>query len=222
MIRFVILDDHPIVMDAIDSLAQADPRLKCTGKATNLDELRQLAVFDFDVLVLDMHLKEIRGITLFKMVREIIGETPILVYSMASENAFINLLVRNGARGFVNKGEPTKHLLDAVLSVAAGKTVFPSWFVEPDHQEHKAPRKFDQLSDRERQIFLLTVEGVPGKEIATLLNLSSSAVSTYLFRIREKLELNSPYEFARLAIQEGLIDPTDGSERTDTESSSGV
>jgi DNA-binding NarL/FixJ family response regulator len=152
----------------------------------------------------------LNGIEATRRIAKRVPQTRILVLSMYSDEAYVTQMMKAGATGYLLKDSAGVDLLEAVQSVAQGKSYFSpavARLMLDDYARQRGPDddRYESLSDREREIFQLIAEGKANKEIAALLFISLSTVETHRARIMEKLDLHSAAEIVLHAVRRGVI-----------------
>lgn len=207
MIRVVIADDHPIVCQGLLQLIATTSDLRAVGCASNRERLLALcANNEADVLVLDLSMPGIHGLTLLQELVDMDGIPPIVVLSMHNEGQIVQRAMKIGAAGYVTKESDPISLLSAIRRVASGgKYIDPalmdslaSSFSPSNRPAHES------LSSRELQVLHLIVSGQQIGDIATALNLSPKTVSTHKMRIMQKLHVSNNADLVRYALRHGI------------------
>jgi DNA-binding NarL/FixJ family response regulator len=194
MIRVAVVDDHPLVREGTAALLDRQEDMQIAGTAGSLDELRPLlAAEPVDVLLLDLRLGQESGFDLLRADHE--PMPAVVVLTSYDYPQYADAALRLGAAGFVVKTAPTAELLDAVRRAAAGGLAFG---VRPGNGV--------VLSDREREVLRLVVDGASNDEIGSRLGISSRTVESHLRRLFERLAAASRTELASRAIREGWLD----------------
>jgi DNA-binding NarL/FixJ family response regulator len=179
------------------------------GKASNgIEVLEALNHGVFDLILLDLSMPGISGISLIGQIHKLNGKLPILVYSMHNELQIVKRVLEAGASGFVAKGSLKDILLSAVRKVAGGGR-----FIDPSIAElimFEKPKlgeisSYERLSERELQIMKLIAQGKPLIEIAASLCISTKTVSTHKTRLMQKMNIQSNAELVRYAADHELI-----------------
>ena len=145
---------------------------------------------------------------LFRSIRRLHPSTPVLVYSMHSEESYAVRMIRSGASGYLNKSTGLDELVAAMRSILAGQE-----FINPavarcliERMRTKdSGQLHDALSNREFQILRMVAQGESLKQIALTLCVSANTVSTYRTRILQKLRLKTNAELTRYALEHALI-----------------
>jgi DNA-binding NarL/FixJ family response regulator len=131
---------------------------------------------------------------------------------MHSDEAYVTRALNAGATGYILKDSAGKDLIKAVASVASGRSYFSpavSRLMLDDYVRRAASTgvadRYDTLSDREREIMQLVVEGRSNKEVAALLDISIATVETHRARILQKLDVHNTAELVLYAVRRGVI-----------------
>jgi DNA-binding NarL/FixJ family response regulator len=195
VIRVAVVDDHPLVREGTAALIDRQDDMEIAGVASSLDELRPiLANTDVQVLLLDLRLGEESGFDLLR--HESAGRMPaVVVVTSYDYPQYADAAMRLGAAGFVVKTAPTAELLDAIRGAASGGLHFG---VRPGNGV--------SLSEREREVLRLVVEGASNDEIGARLGISSRTVESHLRRLFERHDVASRTELAARAIREGWLE----------------
>jgi DNA-binding NarL/FixJ family response regulator len=159
-----------------------------------------------DVAIIDISLKNSNGIELIRRIKDRDDAVRILVWSMYPENLYAERALRAGAQGYLNKGQATHHVLDAVRAVLQGR-VYVSGAIAEQLLQRVVGRKpeersaIDSLSDRELEAFQLIGEGMTTESIAEKMHVSPKTVETFRARIKEKLGISNLTELIQRAAQ---------------------
>jgi two-component system invasion response regulator UvrY len=210
MIRVILCDDHALIRRGIrDTLADA-PDMRVVGEAGDYTELRGLMRKEAcDVLVLDINMPGRNGLDVLHALKDEGSTVKVLVVSMYPEDQYAIRALKNGAYGYVNKGDDPQAIVSAVRTVSQGrKYVTPEIaqmlvdsLTSPDNVEHP----HHKLSDRELQTLVMIASGKRLSDIAEELVLSPKTVSVYRARVLEKLGLANNSELTVYAIRHGLV-----------------
>ncbi|MBF0610074.1 MAG: response regulator transcription factor [Magnetococcales bacterium] len=209
MVRIIIIDDHGIIRDGIKALLSHENNLMVVNEAENgRDGLRLMNQGDWDVALLDINLPDMDGIEVVRQARARGCQQPILILTMHQEDYLATKSLQVGANGFVDKQILAGELIKAIYTVASGKRYLSEWMHEKlAHKliDHKSNQPHELLSPRERNILRMIARGYTISGIAEELNLSTSTVTTYRRRIKEKLAIEgSTAELVRYALDHDL------------------
>ena len=205
--RVLIVDDHPVVREGLAMHLAAQPDLEVCGEAEDLPgALALLASARPDVAIIDISLKNSNGMELIRRIQERHDVVRILVWSMYPETLYAERALRAGAQGYLNKGQATHHVLDAVRALLQGQ-VYVSGDLANRLLQRVVGRKceersaIDSLSDRELEAFQLLGEGLTTEAIAEKMHVSPKTVETFRTRIKEKLGISNLPELIQRAAQ---------------------
>jgi DNA-binding NarL/FixJ family response regulator len=194
VIRVAVVDDHPLVREGTASIVARADDMEIAGVAGSLDELRPILDGSVDVLLLDLRLGQDSGFDLLRGSTD--GPIPaVVVLTSYDYPQYADAALRLGAAGFVVKTAPTAELLDAIRRAAAGGLAFG---VRPGNGVI--------LSEREREVVRLVVDGASNDEIGARLGISSRTAESHLRRLFERLSVASRTELAARALREGWLE----------------
>src|SRR5258708_16501574 len=204
--RVVVIEDHPVLRDALKQLIDGQPDLTCVGVADNTSDARRLVEqCKPDLMVLDLRLKAGDSLDLIKSLRVEQPEVKVLVLSQYDELIFAELALRAGASGYIMKENATDEVLRAVRKVLAGELYFServaSAVVQRTLREKPTASRIgvESLSDREMQVFQLLGASHSAREIAEQFHLSRKTIETHCEKIKHKLSLYTAAELKRFA-----------------------
>lgn len=177
------------------------PDFEVCGEAENIPDAMALLNSTLpDVAIVDISLKGGNGIDLIRRINERNDKVRILVLSMYPETLFAEQALRAGAHGYINKGQATDHLLDAIRSVLAGN-VYVSGDLHDKLAQGVERSPMARLSVRELQAFEFMGQGMTTESIAAQMRVSPKTVETYRARIKEKLGIANMTELVQRATQ---------------------
>jgi DNA-binding NarL/FixJ family response regulator len=204
--KVLVVDDHPIFRAGISHILSLQPGWSvCCEAGTGKDALQRIAAHRHDLMVTDMSLPGVSGIDLTKMALKREPELIVLVVSVLDDLFRIQRALKEGARGYITKGDLADCLITAVNVVFNEKKVY----VSPEIEQKLVARFAGQevipadpvahLSERETEVFIHLGKGLTKGEIAVALNRSPSTVETYRSSIKRKLNLATGRELNKLA-----------------------
>jgi len=202
--RVLIADDHPLYRDALRAIVpQACPHADLIEAACQDDVLQQVSSdAAFDLIVLDLNLPGVVGLSCLQKVRERAPLTPILIVSAADDPALMSDVIRAGATGYVPKSAQRQMLVDAIEIVLGGGTYLPleGMMALRDTQgldsERAEPSKRDALTSRQRRVLALLAHGKSNKQIAGELDIAEITVKAHVSSIFKKLGVNNRVQAA--------------------------
>ena len=214
-IRILLADDHTIVRQGMARLLEEQPDLKVVGEAVNgqavVDKALELAP---DIIIMDIAMPLLNGIEAAKRVRKSLPNCKILILSMYSHEHYIHQLLETGVSGYLLKDSSGQDIIKAIRAAMKNETIMSPSISQKVEDAYLAPQKkqtrekrYETLSNREREVFQLIAEGFSTKQITETLCISTSTVKSHRANIMEKLGLTSPVQLGRFAIKLGLVDP---------------
>lgn len=210
MKRILIVDDHEVLRDGVKRIFDKQPGTIIFGEAGTVQEaLRLVREQDWDVVVLDLSLGDRSGLEVLKELKRIRPRLPVLILSLHSEEQFARRAFKAGAAGYITKDSPRAELVKAINKVIGGRRYASPALAEKlivDLGKDTDRPLHESLSDREFEVMRLIASGKTVGEIADLLSLSDSTISTYRARILEKMEMKTNAELTHYAIQNKLVD----------------
>jgi DNA-binding NarL/FixJ family response regulator len=211
-LRILLGDDHTLVRQGLRKILEEQPEWEVVAEASDGREaVRQALSLQPDVVILDIGMPLLNGIEATSQITRKSPGVGVLILSMHADEAYVTQAVRAGARGYLLKDAAGSDLIGAIGAVAAGKSFFSppiARVVLDDYARRLRDQgldRYDSLSEREREIFQLVVEGHSTKEIAELLSVSPATVETHRAHILQKLDMHNTVELVRYAVRRGVI-----------------
>lgn len=214
-IRILLADDHTIVRQGLARLLEEQPDLQVVGEAINGQVVIDMALeLVPDIIIMDIAMPLLNGIEAAKRVRKSLPDCKIIILSMYSHEHYIHQLLETGISGYLLKDSSGKDIIKAIKAAMNNETFLSpsiSQKVEASryfpHKKSSREERYENLSNREREVFQLIAEGLSTKKITDILCISTSTVKSHRANIMEKLDLTSPVQLGRFAIKLGLVDP---------------
>lgn len=211
-IQVAVADDHPVVRKGVGAILGQSPHLEVCAEYVSAKELMDgLAGRCWDVLVLDINLKDGNGVELTQQITALHPDACILILSIYPEEQYAMRALKAGAMGYLNKDSIPDKLIDAVRRIGSGRRFISDELAELlAHQAltgggSQAPHH--RLTDRELQVLCLLAGGKGNQEIASHMHISPKTVSTYRARLLDKLQLSNTAELIGYALTHNLSLP---------------
>jgi two-component system, NarL family, response regulator NreC len=211
-ITLVIADDHRLVRESLVAVLNASGECRVVGEAGDGSAaIQQVLALQPRVAVIDISMPGLNGIEVVRRLRQEAPATRCLVLTMHEEEEYLLQVVRAGAAGYLVKDSPAAELLQAVRAVAAGQAHFGPEAARILAEQVQRPERattdpYGDLTNREREVFHLIVEGRTTKEIARRLGISVKTAENHRSRVMAKLGARNSAEIVRYAARKGLID----------------
>jgi DNA-binding NarL/FixJ family response regulator len=205
-----IVDDHNSMRASLSRLLTSEHGVTSVETfASCEDALAELARGRYpQLLLLDIGLQGMSGLDGIPLIRERAPEVSIVVLTVFEDDEKLFRAICAGANGYLLKTQSGQEIIHSVWDALDGGAPMSPRIARRvlEMFAKLAPRKTDYgLSERERAVLELVVEGLLKKEIAQKMGLSIHTVDSYLRRIYEKLHVNSRSGAVRKAVREGLV-----------------
>jgi two-component system, NarL family, invasion response regulator UvrY len=209
MIDILIVDDHAIVREGLNTILKFEKNFNVAGMAKNSAEvLKFVANKKLDVIILDISLPGRSGLEIIKEVKKIQPAIKILMLSIYPEDRFAIRAFKAGASGYLTKEMAPEMIVEAIRKLSTGgkyitPTIAERLADELNELSEKSPH--ERLSDREFDVMCLIGLGKSLIEIAEKIGISDRTVSTYRTRIIKKMNLKSNSDIIQYVIDNGLV-----------------
>jgi DNA-binding NarL/FixJ family response regulator len=204
-IRVLIADDHPVVRDGLRGMFAGAPGFEVVGEASDGAETITLAeALQPDVILLDLHMPGVDGVSAIRMLAERGSPAHILVLTTFDLDSYVLPAIEAGATGYLLKDAPRDELLRAARAAANGESVLSPSVASRLVDQVRNPQR-DELSPRELEILRLVASGTTNREIAKTLFISEATVKTHLLHLYEKLGVRDRAAAVSEAYQRGLL-----------------
>lgn len=212
-IRVLVVDDHTIVRDGISSLLAMAGDMEVVGEASNGREaLEQTDKLRPDVVLMDISMPIMGGVEAIRRMRREFPEVKALVLTQYDDKEYVFPIIEAGASGFISKTAASSQLVSGIRAVYAGESYLsPSvarFFVE-DYQQIALTKDmadpYEHLTDRERDVLKLVVEGYTTQQIAEMLTITPKTTEAHKTSIMNKLGIHSKLELMKFALRRGIV-----------------
>lgn len=211
-IRLVIIDDHDLVRQGLESIISSFSDIEIVGTAsTGKEGLMKVEELRPDVVMTDIFMPDINGIEVAKKIKRDYKDIGVLMLSMEVSSAYIKSAFQNQIEGYLPKNSDAKILIEAIRKIDAGEKYYAEkvkeyifkYFVGEDSL---AVPKIDQLSDREVQVLRMISNGVTNKNIGESLFISPKTVEAHRNNILKKLHLHSTADLVKFAVAKKITE----------------
>ena len=206
-IKLMLADDHRMFREALRGALISEPDIEIISEVgTGQEVIDCIANIHPDILILDISLPDMSGIEVTRRVQALNLNVLIVALSGYSDSAFVNEMLKAGARAYVVKSAGTDELITCIRAVKKGHNFLSSeitaLLVNQFNINEASP--ITLLGAREKEVLRLLAGGMQSAEIAEKLNISVETVKSHRRNIKRKLNISSTAELTRYAIREGL------------------
>jgi DNA-binding NarL/FixJ family response regulator len=211
-IRVLVCDDHAILRDGIRTLLERQEDIRVVGEASNGREaLARVAELRPDIVLMDVAMPEMDGIQATRLIKQQYPDVKVLILTQHDDREYVGPLLQAGASGYVLKRSGGHEVILALRQVdEQGVYLAPSItrrvLEDYTHRDTADRDSAPPLTERERDVLRLVVEGKSNKEIAHQLTISPKTVSVHRSNIMSKLGLHNSVEMLRYVTQHHLFD----------------
>lgn len=209
MTRVLIADDHLIIRQGLRLILETEDDLDLVGEAADGAEALQLcAKLRPDVVLMDLRMPGMDGITAIEKLRQSQPEIAVVILTTFNEDELMLRGIRAGARGFLLKDTDRATLFNAIRAAARGETLLKPEIMSRLLNVAAAPAPASNpfnLTEREKEVLAAVARGERSKEIAIELNITERTVKAHLANIYQKLGVDSRAAAIAIAAQNGLL-----------------
>ncbi len=212
-IRILLVDDHPMIRDAIRQYFSTNEEIDILDEANNGQEaLQKLEEKDFDLIITDMAMPDMNGVEFMTALQDRQIKQDVLVVSMINEVSQIKKMISLGAKGYVLKNSPKEEILKAIKTISGGENYYTREVYDIIMGQLSGKKPALQrislevtLTKREKEIVRLIMEEHSNQVIADMLFISVRTVEAHKRNILEKTGCKTMAGLAIYAIEKGII-----------------
>lgn len=212
VIRVLIVDDHPLMREALATAIGDEPDMQVVGDATNgVDAAARVRALKPDVTVMDLFLPRQSGLDAVVEIRADDPEARILALTSSTDDAMVLAAIQAGVLGYLMKDSPREELLQAIREVSRGNTFLPPQIARKlangirTSRRPEPPQPIEPLTERELEVLRLLGDGASNKQIAQALGVSEGTVRTHVHNLLGKLGLENRSQAILYAVRAGVI-----------------
>jgi two-component system response regulator NreC len=213
-IKIILADDHRIFRKGLKSLFSEKKNIEVLAEADNGDEaVEATRKYKPEIVVMDIAMPKTDGIEATRQIRERFPDTEVVILSMHAKKAYIDQVLKAGAKGYVLKDSDEENLLSAINTVHNGGYYLDSPIADQvlsdyfrDKSKTELKKQSDPLSEREREVLRLLAGGHSNQEVADTLYISRKTVENHRANIVRKTGIQGQVGLTKYAARIGLID----------------
>lgn len=206
-IRVMIVDDHQMVRRGLTTFLKVFDDLQVVGEAESGETAVPLCKeLQPDVVLMDMVMRDMDGAAATRLIRKVSPSTRIIALTSFKDEILVQSALHAGAISYLLKDVSAHELAQAIRSAHAGRPTISSEATEAlVHAANQDPKPGNNLTEREREVLLLMVEGLNNTQIAGRLTVSPSTIKSHVSSILAKLGVASRTEAVTLALRHKLV-----------------
>lgn len=206
--RVYLIDDHPLVLQGVTELINAESDLQVVGSTGEWSvAFEQIKELQPALVVLDITLSRSNGIEILKNLRVHFPKLKVLILSMHDEDLYAMRALKAGAHGYLMKASASEEVVLAVRKILEGEIYLSPRIAKQTmlgllgRRKEQTVTPLDDLSDRELEVFQMVGDGLTTRQMAERMHLSVKTVETHKSHIKEKLHIDSATQLVQHAVQ---------------------
>ena len=211
--RVMVVDDHPVVREGVRDVLEASGHFEVVMEASDGEEaVAKAGNRKPEVIVMDVFMPRKDGIEACRDIMELLPQTRVIMLTVSTEEDALIGAIAAGATGYLQKDSTPEELVAAVLDVAKGRLRIPDQAVKElfdlirGRKELPARRRQDRLTALEKETLTLFATGKSYAQIAEVRSNSVVTIRNTIYRIQNKLGINTKQELVVWAVRNGLLD----------------
>ena len=209
-IRVLVADDHLIIRQGLRLILETEPDFEMVGEAADgAEALRQCAEFKPDVVLMDLRMPGMDGLTAIEKLRSVQPEVAVVILTTFNEDALMMRGLRAGAKGYLLKDTDRETLFDTIRAANRGETLLKpeilARVLSASNEGSVSTATGGELTERELEVLRGVAQGERSKEIALRLGITERTVKAHLASIYNRLGVDSRAAAIAVAAQKGLL-----------------
>jgi len=215
MIKILVVDDHKMFVDGLESILEHEADIKILHKCYTAREVYQDGrLEEVDIILLDINLPDQSGLDICKNLSKNYKDLKILVLSMYDEESYITEILKSGALGYILKNTGRKELITAIKTVASGKTYFSeavtktimNGLMNKNKAAKNSEKVMPKITRREREVLGHIVQENTNQEIANKLFISLKTVEAHRSSLLSKLNARNTAGLVRITMENKILE----------------
>jgi two-component system, NarL family, response regulator LiaR len=205
-IRIMLVDDHAVVRSGLGAFLSVNPDLELIGEAENGEQaVVRAGILKPDVILMDLMMPVMDGVAATAAIKKQNPGIQIIALTSFQEDELVQNVLRAGAVGYLMKNVSARELAAAIRAARDGKMTLSSEAAMALVRATQQAQETETLTEREREVLKLMVEGLNNAEIAERLVVSLSTVKYHISNIMMKLGVNNRVAAVTTAIQKKIV-----------------
>ncbi|MGD8702132.1 MAG: response regulator transcription factor [Desulfosarcina sp.] len=212
--QLFIVEDHQLFREGLKAMLNKREDIEIVGEAEDgLEAVRRIRKAKPELVLLDLSMPKMGGISVMKEVKRELPETRILALTIHESDQYVLEAFEAGADGYCIKDASRKELMLAIDSLLEGKTYISPGISDQVMEGYLSGRKtlkensrWDTVTQREREVLKLLAEGYTNKDIGEFLHISVKTVEKHRANLINKLDLHNIAQLTAFAIENGLVE----------------
>jgi NarL family two-component system response regulator LiaR len=205
-IRIMLVDDHAVVRSGLGAFLSVNPDLELVGEAENGEQaVVRAGLLKPDIILMDLMMPVMDGVAATAAIKKQNPKIQIIALTSFQEDELVQNALKAGAIGYLMKNVSARELAAAIRAAKDGKMTLSSEAAQALVRASQQAQDTETLTEREREVLKLMVEGLNNAEIAERLVVSLSTVKYHISNILMKLGVDNRVAAVTMAIQKNLI-----------------
>lgn len=211
MIRVLVVDDHAILRDGIRSILESQEDIRVVGEAENgLEAIEHIKRTPPDIVLMDISMPGMNGLEATRFIKRNFPQVKVLILTQHDNHEYIAPALQAGAAGYVLKRSGRREMLNALRQVHEQGAFLAGRITREVLQDYSNEGGYhrnedNRLTDRERQVLQLIIDGKSNKEIGMELGISPKTVSVHRTNVMAKLDVQTTVELIRFVTNNPLV-----------------
>lgn len=205
-VKVLIVDDHQMVIEGLKSLLQNEESVIVAGCANTAEKCLQfLKMNSSDIILMDIGLPDMSGIELCEIIKQKYPLVKIIALSTHNQGTYVRKMMENGADGYLLKNVDKHEILKAIETVCQNKKYLTFEAEQALRYENELQNKLPKLTNREKEVLILIVEGLTNAQICEKLFISIDTVDSHRKNLHSKLNVKNTAMLIKFASENGFL-----------------
>ncbi len=205
-LRVMLVDDHAVVRSGLSAFLMVNPDLELVGEAEDGQQaVLRAGLLQPDVILMDLMMPVMDGVAATQAIKRQYPAIQIIALTSFQEDELVQGALRAGAVGYLMKDVTARELAAAIRAAKAGKMTLSPEATQALVRAAPQAQETEALTEREREVLKLMVEGLNNAEIADRLVVSLSTIKYHISNILGKLGVDNRVAAVTLAIQRKMV-----------------